>query len=581
MSVKNATTNHHRSVSRSADPGTQRILLLAGTIVLAMLAVVWRLINLQIIEGARYRSLASSQRGFDESLLPERGRIYLTDKQSPAGTFPVAVNRTLYLVHANPKDIGDPAGAAKALAPVLGLAEEELKEKLSHINDPYVPLAKDVSEEVATKVRAAGVRGIGFTRTPRRSYPERFLSSQVVGFVGATDAGQSVGRYGVEGHWNKELTGQAGFISMSDADERGFEPAEDGADIILTIDRAIQFAACEKLRAAVESNQAVSGSVVVLEPKTGAILAMCGVPDFDPNNFSKVSNSAVFNNPVTFDAYESGSVFKTFTMAAAIDAGAISPSTTYEDEGVVKIGPFSIKNSDGKAHGLQTMTQVLEQSYNTGTIFAQRQLGADAFRRYIQAFGFGRLTGIELDTESTGNISALDKKGDIWPATASYGQGITVTPLQLAAAYGAIANQGLLMRPHVVSEIRYSDGHVVKTIPQDVRQVVSPRAAGLVAGMLVRVVENGHGKRAAVPGYFVAGKTGTAQIPKSGGQGYEENVSIGTFAGFVPVDQPKFVIIVRIDRPHDAKYAETTAAPVFGEIAGFLVNYLGIPAERK
>jgi cell division protein FtsI/penicillin-binding protein 2 len=563
------------------DPGPRRLSVLAAVVAIGLLGIASRLVVLQLVEGKVYAALALSRPGLDQSLEPDRGRIFLSDPQSPTGTFPVAVNRTLYVVYASPKDIVDPKAAAKLLAAALSLPEAELAEKLLRVDDPYVPIAKDVPEGVAAKARATGIRGIGFTRSPHRSYPERHLVSHVVGFLGATADGAKVGRYGIEGHWEKELVGTPGHLSMAADDDRGFAPPEDGADVVLTIDRAIQYATCEKLAAAVTAHKATGGSAIVLDPKTGAVLAMCGVPDFDPNAFGATADVGVFNNPATFAAYEPGSVFKPFTMAAAIDAGAISPTTTYEDEGKVKIGPFTIRNSDGAAHGLQTMTQVLEKSLNTGTIFAQRAVGPEGFRRYVQAFGFGRETGIELDTESAGNVSSLDKKGDIWPATASYGQGITTTPLQLAAGYGALANGGTLLRPYVVGEVRYPDGHVVKTRPAVVREAVSPRTASLVTGMLVRVVESGHGKKAAVPGYFVAGKTGTAQIARKDGQGYEEEFTIGSFAGFVPATDPRFVLVVRIDRPDGAKYAETTAAPVFGEIAAFLVNYLGIPAERK
>ena len=337
---------------------------------------------------------------------------------------------------------------------------------------------------------------------------------------------------------------------------------------------------CEKLRAAVAKHGADGGTVVVLDPKTGAVMAICSVPEFDPNDFSKVEDLRRFNNPAIFGPYEPGSIFKPVTMAAAIDAGKVGPNTLYNDEGSVKIGPYTIRNSDGKAHGLQSMTQVLEESLNTGTIFAVRQLGAKPFLKYVEEFGFGSPTGIQLDTEASGDVDSLRKKGDIWSATASFGQGITTTPIQLAAAYGVLANGGKLMKPYVVDSIEHPDGTVVKTEPQVVRQVVTKRAAALVGGMLVRVIENGHGKRAAVPGYYIAGKTGTAQIAKSDGQGYEKDAFIGSFIGYAPVDDPAFVMLVKIDRPRDVEWAESSAGPLFGDIAKFLLQYLEIPPDR-
>jgi cell division protein FtsI/penicillin-binding protein 2 len=266
-------------------------------------------------------------------------------------------------------------------------------------------------------------------------------------------------------------------------------------------------------------------------------------------------------------------------MAAAIDAGKVTPKTTYTDTGQVAIGQYTIRNSDGKANGIQTMTDVLEKSLNTGAIFAVRQLGAEKFRQYVDGFGFGQPTDLGLDGESKGDVSSLTKRGDIWSATASYGQGITVTPVQMAAAYSALANGGKLMKPYVVAEVKYPDGSGFRGEPQELRQVISKRAADLISGMLVRVVEDGHGKQAAVPGYWVAGKTGTAQISDGQG-GYEKEQFNGTFVGFAPVDNPAFVMVTKIERPQDVVFAESSAAPLFGGIAAFLLQYLQIPPDR-
>jgi cell division protein FtsI/penicillin-binding protein 2 len=267
-------------------------------------------------------------------------------------------------------------------------------------------------------------------------------------------------------------------------------------------------------------------------------------------------------------------------MAAAIDTDKVLPDSTYIDEGFVKYGQFTIKNSDGKANGVPPMTQVLEKSLNTGAIYVEEKLGNDLFRQYVRNFGFGQKTGVELGMEAPGDISSLDKKGDIYSATASYGQGITATPLQIVSAFAAIANGGNLMKAYLVDEINKSDGAKIKTEPKIVRRVINERTATLTSGMLVSVVENGHGKRAGVPGYYVAGKTGTAQVHKSNGPGYEENITIGSFVGFAPVEDPRFAMIVKIDHPRDVQWAESSAAPIFGEIAKFLLNYYQVPTNR-
>jgi cell division protein FtsI/penicillin-binding protein 2 len=308
---------------------------------------------------------------------------------------------------------------------------------------------------------------------------------------------------------------------------------------------------------------------------------MCNVPTFDPNDYGKVDSVDVYNDTAIFNAYEPGSVFKTITMAAALDMGKITPDTIFDDPGEVKIGPFTIRNSDLKAHGRVTMTDVLAESLNTGLVEVAHRLGTPSFLKYVRDFGFGEKTGITAQSEVGGDIGALSRKGDIWPATASFGQGLTVTVLQLASAYGAVANGGTLMKPYVVDQVRHADGRVDTTKPQAVRQVIAKRTADLLTGMLVAVVERGHGKRAGVPGYWIGGKTGTAQIPNANGPGYEAGPTIGTFAGFGPIDDPKFVMVVRIDRPKDVQFAESSAAPLFGDIAKFLMDYYRIAPTRS
>ncbi len=557
-------------------------------VLLGLAVVAGRLFVLEVIEHGFYEALAENQHGLFETFYPERGTIYLTDMKSPDGRFPAAVNKDVWLVYADPRSIANPIAEATQLAPLLELDEKELADKLGQKSSAYQPLTHKVTEDVAVRIRELKLAGIGFAREQVRVYPDSPEGAQTIGFVGSDENGNRVGRYGVEGYWNPQLSGETGFMTMEKdpfgrligSATRDLRPARDGDDLTLSIDRMIQHVACSKLREAVKLHGATGGSVVVMRPKTGAILAMCGYPDFDANAYSSVTDMSLFNNPAIFTPYEPGSIFKPITMAAAIDAGKVAPNTTYDDEGSVVIGPYTIKNSDGKANGIQTMTQVLEKSLNTGAIFAVRLLGPESFQKYVEDFGFGQMTGVDLDTEASGNIDSLAKRGEIWSATGSFGQGISATTLQMAAAFSALANGGKLVKPYVVESVRHPDGTVQETEPVAVRQVITKRAATLVSGMLVKVVENGHGKKAGVPGYWVAGKTGTAQIPAKDGQGYEKDVTIGSFAGFAPVDDPAFVMVVRIDRPQDTPWAETSAAPLFGEIAKFLLQYMEIPPDR-
>jgi len=435
--------------------------------------------------------------------------------------------------------------------------------------------------------------GIAFIPKARRFYPENNIGAHILGFVGYV-GDEERGRYGLEGFFDEELFGAPGSVrtgrgaggNLIIINDREYEKARDGSDLILTINKTIQFRACQKLNDTALRHGADGGTVIIMEPRTGAILAMCSWPDYDPNDYGDVGDIRVYNNPAIFAEYEPGSIFKSITMAAALDTGKITPETVYNDEGSVMVAgwPKPIKNSDYEARGgwgLVDMRTVLEESLNTGAIFAMRRMGAETFAGYVKDFGFGEKTGIELETESAGNIRNL-LAGKIKPidaAVASFGQGIAVTPLQMAAAYAAIANGGVLMKPYLVKEVSRFNGARDITNPKPVRRVISERAAILLSGMLVNVVEGGHAERAGVGGYYVAGKTGTAQVASKNKKGYGDK-TIHTFVGFAPVEEPRFVMLVKLDDPKGIKYAAGSAAPLFGEIAEFLLNYLEVPEER-
>lgn len=552
----------------------------------AALLIILRLFVLQIIDHGFYAALASGQHEIYRDLLPRRGEIFLTDREGKR--YPLATNTRYTTVALDLRKIKNPALAARVLAEKLGLDELELRALMARSDDPYEPVARRLPDALRDALEANRFPGLLLVPEEARIYPEPGLGGHLLGFVGSDESGKLAGRYGIEGHYDKELRGLQGFL-VGERDPRGrlirvaqnaIKKAEDGSSLVLTIDRAIQFFACERLRAAVERHGATGGSVVVLDPKTGRVLALCGAPDFDPNIYSQVSRASVYNNPALFLDYEPGSVMKPITMAGALEEGKVEPDSTYVDQGSVVIGGHIIKNSDEKSYGRQTMTAVLEASLNTGAIFAMRQIGVEKLGEYFARFGFGEVTGIDLGGEVSGDTTALREPGEIYAATASFGQGITVTVIQLAEAFAAIANQGRLMRPQVVATVVRPDGELVPVTPEPVGQAISPRTAKLLGAMLVSVVERGHGKRAGVPGYYIAGKTGTAQIPKKDEPGYEVDATIGTFAGFGPIEDPVFAMAVRIDRPQDVRFAESSAAPLFGEIARFLLQYYQVTPTR-
>jgi len=578
----------HRNNRNKPKKTLDRLSILTIVIFIFASLIVIRLGDIQVLQHTFYGALAEGQHSLSEKLLPKRGEIYVRDQFMPDKLYPLAANKDYSLVYVVPTMVKDPEAIARALAPVLEMDEKEILPRLTKQDDLYEPIKHQVTDEKVEEIKKLNLAGIEFQVEDLRFYPEKNIGSHILGFYGYKDD-QRVGQYGLEGYWEAQLAGQQGYL-QAEKDAMGrwisigtqmIKEAQDGNSLILTIDHTIQYEACKSLNEEVQKHGADGGSLIIMNPKTGAITAMCGSPDFDPNEYNKVEDINTFINPATFYIYEPGSVFKAITMAAALDLGKVSPDTTYTDEGSVQIGKYTIKNSDGKAHGVNTMTQVLEQSLNTGAIFAARQIGPENFEKYVKKFGFGVKSGIELNSEAQGDISTLASHKEIYMATSSFGQGISVTLLQLVDAFGAIANGGKLMKPYIVDEILKPNGFKVKTEPKLIREVISPKTAITLSAMLVNVVRNGHGQRAGVPGYFVAGKTGTAQVPKEDGVGYDPNHTIGSFCGFAPVADPKFVMCVKMDKPKDVQWAESSAAPLFGAMAKFMLNYYQVPPEEE
>lgn len=588
-STSTARLAHPNLRSPDATPrfGVRIRVIQAGTALLAFILIA-RFFHLQIQQHEVYQLLAADVHDLKASLEARRGTIYVRDQWDDK-LYPVAKDRDAWNLFAAPREMKDPVEVAKQMNQLMGLPTEELVARFAAASSSaYLPLAKDIPFEKVSALREVKIQGVWVARGAARFYPETGMGGQLLGFTTVDDEGQRVGRYGIEGYENDLLAGEPGMIE-GERDALGRRLAfgdavvkhpKDGTDIVLTIDRSVQQVLCSKIAEAVNRFDAEKATAIVMDPSTGAILGMCSYPDFAPEEVRKIKDVAVLNNPATFYQYEPGSVFKAFTMAAGIESGKITPETTYVDKGVEEIDNFKIRNSDLKAHGVQSMIDVLEKSLNTGTIFIERLVGRLPFQDFVKRFGFGVRTGVEVASEAKGDISSLDRKGKIFTATASFGQGISVTPIQLLSGYAAIANGGVQMKPYLIQET-IQDGERTVTKPQTVRQVVSERTARLVTGMLVNVVEKGHGKLAGVPGYYVAGKTGTAQIPNPNGGGYLPfDQTIGSFAGYAPADNPKFVMLIRIDKPRTVNYAESSAAPIFGEIAQFLLSYYHVEPSR-
>ncbi len=571
---------------RSASPRgprwpRERILRLAIVAAFGLLAA--RLLQVQVIQRQAYAVLANDQQRVVQKLFPSRGRILV--REDGGGTFPLAYNSFEDLLFADPRSIRDPQAVADAVGPILGLTAtgtQAIADSIAGSRRSYLPLQHRLTEEQRAAIQQLDLPGLHLVPEPWRQYAEGKITGNLLGFLGFDADGETrVGRYGVEQYWEEALAGSGGFVSGIRAAGGGliagateaFQPAVDGSDLVLTISRPLQFAACRSLEQAVERTQAAGGAVVVMDPETGAILALCSSPSFDPNRYGEVESVAQYESRAMVP-YEVGSVMKPVVMASAIDAGAVTPQTEFDDPGEERIAGYTIRNAQNKRWGRQTMVGVLQRSINTGMVFAARRLTGEGLKKYLAAFGFGQPTGIDITGDRAGNTSSLDRPSDIYTATASFGQGLTATPLQMAAAYAAIANGGKLLQPYVVAEVVAPDGTRTVTEPKLVRQVLQPATAANVRAMLASVVHGTPIVNAQVPGFTVGGKTGTAQIPDPRG-GYLEDQANHTFAGIAPAMDPAVVTIAKLEMPKVA-WAEGSAAPLFRDVTAAALRILRI-----
>ena len=539
-----------------------RILILLVVFVLLGLLIWGRFFYLTVIRHEYYLEKARVISANNNTVAP-RGSIFLTDKN--ALPYAVALNKEFPLVYAVPAKIENPAILAEKLALLLDLDSDILLRKLSKVGDPYEILKKRVSEEIVSTIKSENIIGIGIGDETLRYYPEGLFLSHAIGFLGFDKNGQA-GQYGLEEYYNKELSG---LVSS--------------ADLVLTIDLAIQSQTGSLLQKITKDWQADGGSIVVMNPKDGSIMAMASLPDFDPNSYSAVENPDFFVNPATLKRYEPGSVFKPITMAIGIETGAVTLETEYYNTGTVKVSDRIISNSiPDKILGWQTMAKVLEQSLNTGAVFVQQKVPKDIFLKYLKDFGVDSKTGIDI-AEINGDLSVLSDMRDINFATASFGQGVALTPVELIRALSVIANGGQLITPHLIYKIisHNSDDYNRLTGGKNelTKQIISSDTSVKLINMMIKVVENGSGRRAGVPNYTVAGKTGTAQVPDLKKGGYKDEY-IHTFVGFAPAYDPKFIALIKLDNPKGVRFAESTVVPAFSDLAKFIFSYLEIPPDK-
>lgn len=546
-----------------------------------------RLFILQVMEHREYLARAESQHAYSREIEPERGEIFFTERDGVLK--PAAVTKFFPYVYAVPREIENPGETARILAASLAMPETVIEGRLAKPNDPYELIAKNIDDGIAKEIAALNLKGVYLSKERFRFYPSGELAAHIIGFVTRNDKNRLEGKYGIEAYYDQILRGKTGVLEeIKDGSGNTFlqlrrSLPENGASLILSIDQNVQFKAEEILSETVKKWSAKGGDVIVLEANSGSVRAMATYPTFDKNKFAKEKNVGIFLNHSVSSRFEPGSVFKAVTMAAALENEAITPDTTYTDAGEIRIGGYTIKNSDLKAHGKVTMTKVLEQSYNTGAVFAAERLGNEMFKEFLaNAMSIGEKTGIDLPAEARGDISGLfpPNARPINFATAAFGQGIAITPIKLAQTFGVFANGGKLIQPHVVSGILYPNGKTEAISPKVLASaVLSPEAISRLTGMLIETIEKGTGKRAKIKGYTLAGKTGTAQIPNPGGRGYID-ATIHTFALYAPVADPPLVVFMKVDQPIGVRYAEGSVVPAARELFGWLFQYYAIPPDR-
>src|SRR5712691_6267944 len=472
-----------------------------------------------------------------------------------------------------------PAVAA-ALAPILGERPEVLRAAFDS-GAEWLFVRRRLPEETAVRVAALQLAGLGFEMEPKRLYPNGVVGAQVLGFV--NDDG--VGQYGVEGRYAAELGGTPGrlVVARDPANRelalglRTAVPAKNGDDLSLTIDLAVQNAVERELAAVVEREKATGGAVVVLDPKDGAVIAIASSPTYDPARVGTPNGEALRNRAISW-TYEPGSTMKAITIAAALDKGVVTPSTSYQDVGYAVIGGRTLCNAQCKVYGPTTVTQILARSQNAGAVFVASKLGAADLNAYLKSFGFGQRTGVDLSAETGGIIRPIAEWYPVDLGTISFGQGLSITPLQLASAYAAIANGGTLYQPYVVASRRDADGEH-RTAPVAVRRVISEETSAALVTMLTTTVDNGIANAAALKGYSVAGKTGTAQIPSDDGR-YIDDAYISSFAGFVPAIDPHMVVVVVLEKPQSKLLGTVPAMNTFKAIATDALRYARVQPDR-
>lgn len=557
-----------------------RIKFLCVFFLLCFLIVLAKLFYWQVIENEPLHALASDQYFFKREIPAERGKIRTSDN------FPLVMNQKNYLLYVDPNRIVDsPEELLSKLKKYVNcdrVSTGSLKDK----NLFWVSIAKNIAQKTKLEIEKENISGIGFENENVRFYPEASMSASLLGFVGEDNDGFKKGFFGIEGFYDGELKGKSGVkyferdalgrpIPLGVTEEEKLIP---GRDLILNIDRSLQFSVEKRLKEGVEKYGAISGSITVVNPRSGAILAMASFPDYDPSKFYLYDQNT-YRNPVISSLFEPGSIFKPIIMASALDSGSIKISDICSIcYGPRKIAEYEIKTWNDKYYPNSAITDIIVHSDNIGMVYLSESMGAAIFFDYLKRFRLGENTGIDLQGEVSSELRDKASLSEIDIATFSFGQGIALTPIQVLMAISAIANKGELYQPQVVHSLVEGE-EVVRINPKRTGTPISPETARLVTEMMVEAVEKGEAKWAKPKGYVIAGKTGTAQIPIAGH--YDPEKTIASFVGFAPAFDPKFAMLVTLNEPKSSQWGSETAAPLWFSVASDIFRLWDISSETK
>jgi cell division protein FtsI/penicillin-binding protein 2 len=542
----------------------------------------------QVVKGATYAARADKQYDKPQVTLFDRGTIYF---QSKDGTKAAAATvASGYIMHMNPKLVMDPSATYEALNHYIKLDKAEFMRKAALKSDPYEELEQRVDPEIMSSIKSLALKGIGFTKQSWRTYPGGELASHALGLIGENKEGKVEGRYGLERTYETTLarTGEGSSSNMfaelfGDIKESVFggDTSANGS-VVTTIEPTVEKYLEKILKETSDVWQPDEIGAIVIDPHTGAIVAMAALPSYDPNHISKVKDPRVFSNPLVENVYEMGSIMKPLTVAVGLDTKAITSKSTYDDTGTMTLNTKKISNYDGKARGVVNVQEILSQSLNVGAATVALKVGRDDFVKYFKSFGLGSKSGVDQPNEAAGLTRNLEVGQDIEIATAAYGQGIAISPIATARSLAVLANGGYLVTPHLVKEIEFADG-TTKNMTEDKKgdQVLKKETTEGVTRMLVNVVDTAlRDGELKMEHYSVAAKTGTAQIPNPNKKGYYDDRYLHSFFGYFPAYNPKYLVFMYQIHPKGAQYASETLAGPFSEISKFLIDYYNIPPDR-